>query len=296
MPLSLHLPFSVCYPATLLARRIFPPRSEAEQQDQGAYFARQQRETVARYHQHMAGLSLQDKTILDIGCGLGGRALGWLELGAKRVINVDINRQELAEGERLLRSRFPDQALKIDYRHPDQISSSDHGDLAILFDSFEHLTDPAEVLRQIDRSLRPGGAVWIGSIGWYNYMASHCTVTHIPIPWCQLLFSETAILKTIRKLLRRSDYVPNVWERMEGLDRWDNVKTLKDRPGEPLNMLSLRQIRRILHESPFQLQEFRLFGFGGRKNKLARLLQPFAQLPWLDELLHTYYTALLIKR
>jgi hypothetical protein len=126
-------------------------------------------------------------------------------------------------------------------------------------------------------------------------MASHCTGAHIPIPWCQVLFSETAIIKTIRRLLRSPGYLPNAWERREGLGRWDNVTTLKDRPGEPLNMLSLRQIRRVLRDSSFELLQFRVFGFSGRANKLARLVSPLSSVPLLRELLHSYYTALLLK-
>ena len=131
-------------------------------------------------------------------------------------------------------------------------------------------------------------------MGWYNYMASHC-LSHIPVPWCQALFSETAILKTIRKLLRTPAYVPNIWERMEGLGRWENITSLRDRPGEPLNMLSLRRIRRILRDSPFEIRHFRVYGFGGRSNRLALLASPLAQVPVLQELLHSYYSALLGK-
>ena len=169
------------------------------------------------------------------------------------------------------------------------------GDVAILFDSFEHLTDPSSVLKQIDGWLAPGGRVWISSMGWYNYMASHCT-GHIPIPWCQVLFSESAIIKTIRTLIRSPGYVPNVWERMEGLDRWDNVKTLRDRPGEPLNMLSLRQIRRILKHSPFEVSRLKVVGFGGKSNRYSILASPLAQVPVLEEFFHSSYVAVLAKR
>jgi hypothetical protein len=126
-------------------------------------------------------------------------------------------------------------------------------------------------------------------------MASHCVGTHIPIPWCQVIFSEKAIIKTIRTLLHSPGYVPNVWERLEGLDRWDHVTTLRDRSGEPLNMLSLRQIRRILKQSPFDEKEFRVEGFGGKSNPLARFASPLAKVPVLDELMHSYYTVLLVK-
>jgi SAM-dependent methyltransferase len=294
MPFSLRLPFYVAYPLTRLARRWRPPAARAENRDQAAYFEGQARDTVRRYHLHMDGLDLSGKIVLDVGGGLGGRALGWLELGAKKVVNIDINQQELEAGRAIVNDRYPSVAGQIDFRHPDDVSK-ESGDVAILFDSFEHLLNPGEVLRQIHGWLRSGGFTWIGSIGWYNYMASHCTGSHIPIPWCQVIFSETAIIKTIRKLLRSPGYVPNVWEQMEGLGRWDDVTTLKDRPGEPLNMLSLRRIRRLLRESPLDLVKFKVFGFSGRRHKLAALSSWLVRLPVLEEFLHSYYTALLVK-
>lgn len=294
MPLSLRLPYFVCHPLARLARRRLPPAGRAEDTDQAAYFEGQARSTVSRYHLHLGGLDLAGKIVLDVGSGLGGRALGWLELGAERVINVDINRQELEAGRAIVDERYPGVAGRIDYRHPDDVPA-ESCDVVILFDAFEHLVSPGEVLRQIHVWLRPGGFTWIGSIGWYNYIASHCTGTHIPIPWCQVLFSETAIIKTIRTLLRSPGYVPNVWERMEGLGRWDHVTTLKDRPGEPLNMLSLRRIRRVLKDSPLDLVRFRVFGFSGRRHKIAAAASWLARLPVLNELLHSYYTALLVK-
>jgi SAM-dependent methyltransferase len=300
MSFTLNLPYAACYPLTQLARRIRRParhqeNDDEENDDQAAYFERQYRDTANRYKLHMGDLDLVGKTVLDVGSGLGGRALGWLELGAGTVINIDINRQELNAGRAILDERYSRAAKQIVYRHPDEMTAAEQGDVAISFDSFEHLVDPAEVLRQLNGWLRPGGLVWIGSIGWYHYMASHCTGAHIPIPWCQVFFSETAIIKTIRRLLRSPRYVPNDWERREGLGRWDKVTTLKDRPGEPLNMLSLRQIRRVLKDSSFELLQFRVFGFSGRANKLARLLSPLSKVPVLRELVHSYYTALLIK-
>jgi len=242
----------------------------------------------------MEGLDFNGKTVLDVGSGLGGRSLGWLDLGAVKVVNVDINRQELEVGKAILTEHYHDRANQIDFWHPNEMAGLPPADMAVLFDCFEHLIDPQGVLEQVYRWLRPGGLLWIGSIGWYNYMASHCMGT-IPIPWSQVVFSEKAIIKTIRRVLHSANYQPNVWERMEGLDRWDYITTLRDRPGEPLNMLSLRKIRKVLRQSPFKTLKFSVFGFSGNKRGLARLASPLARLPILNELFHSYYTALLVK-
>jgi hypothetical protein len=145
------------------------------------------------------------------------------------------------------------------------------------------------VLHDVHRWLRPGGLLWVGSIGWYNYIASHCN-SLIPIPWVPVLFSEDAILKTIRTLVRDPNYKPNVWDELEGIDRWDHVQTLRDRPGEPLNMLSLRRVKKVLHKSEFGFINFQAHGFGGTRSKLLYRLRVLSKLPVLDELMHSYYT------
>src|SRR5579864_6538604 len=119
MPLSLNLPYAVCYPLTQLARRLrrrarHQKNDDQENDDEAAYFERQYRDTANRYKLHMGALDLVGKTVLDVGSGLGGRALGWLDLGAAKVNNIDINRQELDAGRDIVDKRYPLAAKQID--------------------------------------------------------------------------------------------------------------------------------------------------------------------------------------
>jgi SAM-dependent methyltransferase len=296
MPFSLNLPFPICYPAVRLARRLAPAPAARmrELSDQAVYFENQYRSTERAARDYMSDLKFDGRVVLDVGGGLGGRGVYWLELGAKQVYCIDINRQELDAGRAIFAKQHPGRAGQITFLHPSEAPAGEIGDLAILFDTFEHLLDPAAVLQQCFDWLRPGGEVWIGSIGWYNHMASHCMYA-LRIPWCQVLFSERAIIQTIRRVARSADYIPSVWDRLEGPDRWAGVTTLRDRPGEPLNMLSLRAIRRVLAKAPFEMVEFSVHGFQGKRSRLARLLNPAARLPVLEELLHSYYTVRLRK-
>lgn len=295
MTVSLRLPAPVCYGAVRVVRRFRPARIAARQISQAAYFDQQYRSTPSLHRRFMYDVPLVDQVVLDVGSGLGGRAPCFLELGARRVVCIDVNRQELAVGEALLADRFPEFRHRVTFVHPDEFTDSEPADVAVLADCFEHLLAPAAVLEQLSGWLRSGGIVWIGSIGWYHYAGSHC-LAHIPIPWCQLLFSEHTMLKTIRRIIHAPGYEPNVWERLEGLNRWDGIDTLRNRPGEPLNMLSLRQVRQVLKESPCTIRRFTVHGFGGRQRKWARAASWMARLPILNEAFHSYYSAVLIKR
>lgn len=293
MAYSLNLPYWVCLPLTQAVRG----RTAAVpicQLDQERYF-HEQHSGTAKLDRFLEGIDFTGRNVLDVGSGLGGRAIAWLERGASSVLNIDINAQELAKGREIVDASYPKQASNIGFAHPESLNQGPYGDLAILCDSFEHLTDPGAVLSQIFRWLRPGGVVWVGSIGWYHYLGSHCVGWHIPIPWCHLLFSESAIIKTIQTIVRQPGYVPNVWERLDGVGRWDGVTTLRDRPGEPLNMLSLRAVRNIMRSSPFVLERFRVHGFAGTSSVFSKCAAPLARIPILRELFHSYYTAVLIK-
>lgn len=295
MPFTLNCPYPLAYPLTRLARRIHPPHPTAAEESQEGFVVDYQYPSTRQTHQaYMKDLVFEGSTVLDVGSGLGGRAPYWLEQGACRVVCIDINRQELAAGRSILAQRFPALRDRVDFLHPDDIHDRACGDVAILYDTFEHLVDPPALLRQCYDWLRPGGVVWIGSIGWYHYRASHC-MPWIPIPWCQVLFSERALIHTVQAILHDPAYEPNVWDRLLGRDRWDRVKTLKDRPGEALNMLSLRKIRRILRASPFQLRKFEVHPFSGRIHPVAKAARLLATVPGVNELFHSYYTATLTK-
>lgn len=289
---SLGLPFPVCLCLTSLARKLRKSGSVRERDlNQGAYYLHQYRSTSESIERFLRHVPLGG-VVLDIGAGLGGRAPCWIERGAERVLNIDINMQELEAGKALTAREFPQFADRIRYCTPEQVD--EQGSMAIVFDTFEHLTDPAGTLEQVASWLRPRGLVWIGSVGWYNHMAAHIK-GYIPIPWCQLLFSEDAMIRTIRRVVHSSRHTPNVWDQIQGIDRWDHVTTLRERPGEPLNMLSLRQCEAIMRDSPLELVRFDVHGFSGREYALARCLAPLAQVPIAREAFHTYYTAILRK-
>lgn len=293
MPISFNLPYAVCYPLTRMVRRnirfVGPPPAGPEE-----YFLNQYRTSERLASRFMQTLDFQGRLVLDIGGGLGGRVPYWLERGASEVWCIDINREELRQGEALLAQHFPQYAGRARFLHPDETPGGKVASLAVLVDSFEHLERPAAVLDQCASLLSPGATLWVGSIGWYNYMASHC-LGHVPIPWCQVIFSEHAILQSIRTLLHSPEYRPYYWEQSGGLDRWDLVETLRDRPGEPLNQLSLSGVRSALQHPDFALASFELHPIK-KGTALGTLISPLLQLPVLDELLHGYYTATLRRK
>lgn len=294
MPVSLNLPSPVCLALARFCRVLRGTRAAPAAQSSADYIEYQYRSSEVLRRRFFPNIDFENCTVADVGSGLGGRAPFFIEAGARRVYCIDINRAELATGRQIIAERFPAVAERIEFAHPDGFEPGDGVDLAMLVDAFEHLVDPAAALAQMYRWLRPGGVLWIGSFGWYHYQASHC-LEHIPIPWCQLFFSEKAILNTIRAIIHARNYQPNLWERLEGLDRWDGVTTLRNRPGEPLNMLSLRAVKQALRSSPFKVRSFQVYGLRSGRGAAGRMAKMAARLPVVNEVFHSYYAAVLVK-
>ena len=147
-------------------------------------------------------------TILEIACGdcsVGEQ----MQLAGHDVHGID-----LALPKRATTIRFAQMdATRLDY-------PSDAFDLIYAFDSFEHFSDPAGVLREVKRVLKPGG-IFYSSFGplWHSAMGAHQWFS-IDLPYCHLLF------------------------------RRDDVNAFASRIGKPcltpnLNFWSLRQFRQL---------------------------------------------------
>jgi SAM-dependent methyltransferase len=131
-----------------------------------------------------AGLTLDGRRVLDLGCGDGFITLGLaLGTGASRVVGTDIVATDVEELGRLSRS-----ALRREL--PENLSFETCTETSLPFETasfdvvtswsvFEHVSRPVEVLSEVRRVLRPGGYVFLqiwplyhsehGSHLWYWY-------------------------------------------------------------------------------------------------------------------------------
>jgi len=121
----------------------------------------------------VAGLDLTDKTVLDIGCGLGG--LDEVLAGAfgARVIGVDVAKLIVALGQdRIAVSPHRDR-IEIRLIEPGPLPFGDSSfDVVFGKDAWLHVPDKAGFFAEIRRVLKPGGIVtcgdWMKSPGPYS--------------------------------------------------------------------------------------------------------------------------------
>ena len=98
-------------------------------------------------------VDLEDKSILDIGCGVGAFVRRLREFSS-RVAGIDVDRERVTEGGKAM----PDLALAVGERLP---FADGAFDVILLHEVLEHVTDDQATLREANRVLRLGGRVVI---------------------------------------------------------------------------------------------------------------------------------------
>ncbi|MCA1593303.1 MAG: methyltransferase domain-containing protein [Acidobacteria bacterium] len=172
---------------------------------------------------------IEDKVVIDFGCGSGSESVEMAQRGARKVVGIDIQERFLsAARERARQSGVGDRctfATKTD----------EHADVIVAIDSFEHFNDPAAMLRMMREMLKPDGYV-IASFGppWYHPLGGH---SFSVFPWAHLIFTEEALIRW------RSDF------KSDGATRFQEVEG-------GLNQMTIRRFERIVRESPFKFARF----------------------------------------
>lgn len=138
---------------------------------------------------------VRGRDVLDYGCGDGFQAVALAELGARRVLGVDIETARLAHGRRMAREIGVADRVEFAPRAAGQF------DVVLSLNAFEHYPDPLGSLHEIRAALRPGG-VFLLAFGplWYAPYGAHMYF-FCRLPWLHLLFSERAVFR-IRSLYR----------------------------------------------------------------------------------------------
>ena len=110
-------------------------------------------------------------------------------------------------------------------------------DIILSIDSFEHFSQPAQVLEEMSRLLKPDGKV-IVSFGppWYHPKGGHFPL----FVWAHLLLTEKSLMEW------RSRY------KHDGATRFHEVTG-------GLNQMSIRKFERLVANSPLRFESFETF-------------------------------------
>ncbi len=233
------------------------------------------------------GVQIPGRIVLDLGCSDGAMTSGYLDRGADKVIGVDIDAAAIRMARHRCRSS---RASFVESTVGSLPLTSEVVDVVICYDVFEHVAQPATVLEECFRVLRPGGKMLIGTWGWYHPFAPHLWST-MPVPWAHVFFSERTVLRTCRRVYNAPWYVPT----MHDLDADGRM-----RPGryeheeistDYLNKLLIRDYEALFRVSRFRFKVFPQ-PFGSR---LAAWTKAFLRMPVLREFVTSYIWVVLTK-
>lgn len=197
--------------------------------------------------------NMNDLTVMDFGCGYGRTALEIAKLGSWQVIGLDIRdsvlheARKLAQNERLSNLRFVN-ALT------DEVKEL-YGkvDIIVSIDAFEHYSDPAKILDEMDKYLAKEGRVYIsfGPPWWHPYGAHLQFMTRLP--WPHIMFTERVLMAA------RSFY------KTDGAVKFEQVEG-------GLNRMSVRKFERLIQNSVFRITTLQLIPI--RRTKLLHSYCP----------------------
>lgn len=182
---------------------------------------------------------VQDKTVLDFGCGPGWQAVAMFkQWQVRRIVGIDINDNWLAAGKALAERESCSESVTFSREIPSELEGN--FDVAMSIGSFEHFADPASILSKLRQAVKPGGIVVVTfAEPWYSHSGSHMSF-FTKVPWVNLWFSEKTVL-SVRSRFRHD--AATRYEEVEG----------------GLNRMTLEKFERIINGSGMKLQHLQFY-------------------------------------
>jgi ubiquinone/menaquinone biosynthesis C-methylase UbiE len=151
---------------------------------------------------HTQDQMFRDKTVLDIGCGGGGKTCYYGTFGPKEMIGIDIVPHYAEEGNAFAREKGLDDRVRFMTADSAELPFADNTfDTIIMNDAMEHVDRPELTLEECFRVLKPGGHLYINFPPYYHPYGAHLSDA-IGIPWVHAFFSEQALIDAYKQLVR----------------------------------------------------------------------------------------------
>jgi len=208
-------------------------------------------DTIKFYLEHTNVKEMfENKSVLDIGCGAGGKSLFYLSEGANNVVGVDVV-EKYKEESYLLRDKLNLKGFEfVCTDAADMPFEAETFDTVIMNDAMEHVDKPIDVLKEVYRVLKPGGKVYINFPPYNHPYGAHLSDA-IGIPWVHLFFCDKTLINGYKELMKNNP---------EGDDRIA-FRISTDNNNEEyfsyINKMSTKRFRQVLNETEFDCEYYR---------------------------------------
>ena len=175
---------------------------------------------------------INNRVILDFGCGAGWQSLSLALNGAKSVTGIDSNSKQLNKAIELAQKYKVRQ--KIEFKKATDKTDVSKFDIIISQNSFEHFQNPEAILKMMKTLLKENGKIYI-TFGppWFAPYGSHMQF-FTKMPWINLLFSEKTVMK-VRSYFRN-----------DGALKYGNVES-------GLNKMTIKKFEKIISNSGMKI-------------------------------------------
>ena len=209
-------------------------------------------------------------TVLDVGCGAGGKTMYYAAQGVKHIVGMDIVPHYKEEAEALAQELgYADRFTFVvgDAAHTDFPDNS--FDTIIMNDAMEHVDRPDLVLAEVRRILKHGGRLYVNFPPYYHPFGAHLSDL-IGIPWVHLFFSEDTLVAAYKELCKT---VPDGEERIA-------FRISTNERGKEyfsyINHMTIKRFDRLRAQAGMKQVYY-------REAPLRGFLSPLAKLPVLKE-------------
>ncbi len=230
---------------------------------------------------------IKDKVVLDLGCYDGAISEGYLDYGAKELYGVDIDSKAIQTAQA---NRSKENIHFLESTKTSIPLDDNSIDTIVCYDVFEHVEKPEKALLEINRILKPGGQILIGTWGWKHPFAPHLWST-MPVPYAHVFFSEKTVLRTCKRVYESDWYQPTFHDFDEDGNRKPGKYDHEEIPTDYLNKYLVSDFKKAFKDSPL---EFNLYPqpFGSRFARWSRI---FLNTPWISEFITGYLWVVLKK-
>jgi ubiquinone/menaquinone biosynthesis C-methylase UbiE len=203
---------------------------------------------------------IENKEIVEIGCGHGGISLFLAVNGAKHVTGIDLNTHDLDiahKAKKIIEKRLNMEAIGLPVTFKEMNAYSlefpeNSVDLIIADNVFEHFMEPKKVMDECYRVLKPGGYLLVPTFNSiYSKHGPHLKYG-LGIPWAYCIASEKTLIKAVKLNANEDATIYDAYPKLN----IENEKLNKIRAYEDLNYITHRKFKQIAREANFKIKSF----------------------------------------
>ena len=145
--------------------------------------------------------NLQNRNVLDFGCGYGALCIELANLGASKVIGIDLEEKLLNFANINLQQNYKNYQSIIDFQKKDLLNTNFENkfDYIVTKDTFEHSLNLPEILNKFYEILEKGGKVYAGFGPLYNFYNGDHGRTQLKLPWMHVILPDKFIVNRYNK-------------------------------------------------------------------------------------------------